>query len=287
MSLPVGSEAASAALSMSNTDYPWLRPDDLSIPMLPDQAQRVLQLVGDPDVAIASLASVVSKDPILATRVLGMANSALYGSMSRLCSVSDAVVRLGTRTVRDVVVTVSMQSQLKAPELYGDQGIQFMEHAVGTAYVAHLVAEQAGGDVDESFLCGLLHDIGKLVILKTAHQHQKKHGAVIGSDELRAAMTEHHAVCGALALGFWNVPDEVREVVQHHHAFEAADHPQAAAVCYAANLLSHRYGFGCQPAGDAVLEDAVFPYLDLDAAWIARVDAHAPGLVNAARRALS
>lgn len=286
MSVPAGSEAASAALALRNSEHPWLRPDDLSIPMLPDQALRVLHLVGDPEVTISTLAGVVSKDPILATRVLGMANSALYGAMTPLRSVSDAVVRLGTRTVRNVVVTVSMQSQFKAPELYGHEGFRFMEHAIGTAYVAHLVADGSRGDVDESFLCGLLHDIGKLVIMKTAHQYQKKHEAVIRSDELHAALVQYHAVCGALALGFWNVPDEVRDVVEHHHAFEDAADPQAAAVCYAANLLSHRYGFGCQPEGDAVLDDAVFPYLNLDATWIATADVRAPGLFNAARQAL-
>jgi hypothetical protein len=93
MTLPAGSEAPGVAPTLRATDFPWLRPDDLSIPMLPDQAQRVLQTVGDPDVTIAKLAGVVTKDPVLATRVLGMANSALYGAMSPLRSVSDAVVR--------------------------------------------------------------------------------------------------------------------------------------------------------------------------------------------------
>lgn len=285
--MPQGADASGGAvLLLRATDHAWLRPDDLCIPMLPDQAQRVLHLVGDPDVTISTLASVVSKDPVLATRVLGMANSALYGALSPLRSVADAVVRLGTRTVRNVVVTVSMQSQFKSPEVYGHDGARFMEHAIGTAYVAHLIAERVSADVEESFLCGLLHDIGKLVILKTAHQYQQKHRVVIRGDEVQAAVLEHHAVCGALALGFWNVPTEVREVVQFHHAFEDASDPQAAAVCYAANRLSHRYGFGCQPEGDAVLEDSVFAFLNLDEAWIAATDLRAPGLFNAARQAL-
>lgn len=277
---------APSVITMRIADYPWLRPDDLSIPMLPAQAQRVLQLVGDPDVTIATLAAVVSKDPVLATRVLGMANSALFGPMTSLRSVSDAVVRLGTRTVRNVVVAVSMQSQFKSPDAYGDEGFRFMEHAIGTAYVAHLIADHTRGDVDEAFLCGLLHDLGKLVILKTAHHYQQKHSAVISADELQTALTQHHAQCGALALGFWNVPDEVRHVVQYHHAFEEAPDPQAAAVCYAANVLSHRYGFGCPPKGDDVLEDAVFPYLALDETWMSKADVRAPGLFNAARQAL-
>ncbi|HTV01035.1 MAG TPA: HDOD domain-containing protein [Luteitalea sp.] len=286
MSVPAGAEIPAAAPVLRATNHPWLRPDDLSIPMLPDQAQRVLQTVGDPEVTIAKLATVVTKDPVLATRVLGMANSALFGAMSPLRSVSDAVVRLGTRTVRNVVVTVSMQSQFKSPEVYGNEGARFMEHAVGTAYVAHLIAERLRSDVEEAFLCGLLHDIGKLVILKTAHQHQKRNNEIIPAEELRTAMADYHALCGALALGFWNVPDEVREVVRCHHAFEDASVPQAAAICYAANLLSHRYGFGCEALGDAVLEDGVFAYLDLDADWMATTDVRAPGLFSAARQAL-
>ncbi len=286
MNLPAGLDAGSAAALLATDEHPWLRPEDLSVPMLPDQAQRVLQMVGDPEVTIATLAAVVSKDPVLATRVLGMANSAIYGAMSPLRSVADAVVRLGTRTVRNVVVTVSMQSQFKSPEVYGQEGARFMEHAVGTAYTAHLIADRVRADVEEAFLCGLLHDIGKLVVLKTAHQYQKRHNAIIRADELHAALTQRHAVCGALALGFWNVPDEVRAVVQYHHAFEDAPDPQAAGICYAANLLSHRYGFGCQPEGDVVLEDAVFPYLELDADWIGQADVRAPGLFNAARQAL-
>ena len=286
MTLPAQADGSAGAPTLRAADFPWLRPDDLSIPMLPDQAQRVLQTVGDPDVTIAKLAAVVTKDPVLATRVLGMANSALYGAMSPLRSVSDAVVRLGTRTVRNVVVTVSMQSQFKSPEVYGQEGGRFMEHAVGTAYVAHLIAERLRSDVEEAFLCGLLHDLGKLVILKTAHQYQTRQKALIRPDELQAALLQHHALCGALALGFWNVPPEVREVVRCHHAFEDATAPQPAAICYTANLLSHRYGFGCEPLGDAVLEDGVFAYLDLDADWLAATDVRAPGLFNAARQAL-
>lgn len=286
MTLSARIDTPDAAPAPRISDHPWLRPDDLAIPMLPAQAHRVLQMVGDPDVTIATLASVVSKDPVLATRVLGMANSALFGSMTSLRSVSEAVVRLGTRTVRNVVVTVSMQSQFKSREVYGADGARFMEHAVGTAYLAHLVADRLRSNVDEAFLCGLLHDIGKLVILKTVHQYQERNGESIPAEELRAAILQHHARCGALALAFWNLPEDVREVVRCHHAFEEAPDPQAAAICYAANRLSHRYGFGCEPEGDAVLEDAVFPYLGLDAEWIAMADVRGPGLFNAARQAL-
>lgn len=269
----------------ASEQFPWLRPDDLSLPMLPEQAIRGMQMASDPDLTVTKLAGLVSKDPVLATRVLGLANSAMYGAMTPLRSVQDAVVRLGVGCVRNVVVTVSMHAQMTAPDLYGAEGPRFMDHALGTAYLARLVADSAGTDVEEAFLTGLLHDIGKLVIHKTAHLRRRQ-GTAISDDDVADAVAASHAACGALALHFWKLPDEVLDAVRHHHHFTLAVNPRAAAVCYAANRLSHRYGFGCTAEGDGVLDDTVWATLDLDDAWMAATDAHAPGLVNAARQAL-
>jgi putative nucleotidyltransferase with HDIG domain len=275
----------SPAARTASEQFPWLRPDDLSLPMLPDQALRGMQMASDPDLTVTKLAGLVSKDPVLATRVLGLANSAMYGAMTPLRSVQDAVVRLGVACVRNVVVTVSLHAQMTAPDLYGAEGPRFMDHALGTAYLARLVAEVADEDVEEAFLTGLLHDIGKLVVHKTAHQRRKQ-GLTITDEELGAAVASTHAACGALALHFWKLPDETLDAVRHHHDYGLAVNPRAAAVCYAANRLSHRYGFGCMPEGDDVLEDAVWATLDLGEAWMAETDTRAPGLFNAARQAL-
>lgn len=269
----------------AHEQFPWLRPDDLSIPMLPDQAVRVLQLTADPDVTVTRLAGVVSKDPMLATRVLGLANSAMFGGLTPLRSVQDAVVRLGVSCVRNAVVTVSMHAQMAARDLYGSEGPRCMDHAVGTAYLARLIAGETDADVETAFLTGLLHDIGKLVILKTAFE-QRRDGASIHAEELAAALAQVHAPCGALALHFWRLPDDVLDAVRHHHDYTIAVNRHAAAVCYAANLLSHRYGFGCAPEGDASLDDPVWAELGLHAAWLEHADTHAPGLFNAARQSL-
>lgn len=277
---------APASSAAADEQFPWLRPDDLSIPMLPDQALRGMQLASDPDITVTKLAGLVSKDPVLATRVLGLANSAMYGGLSPLGSVQDAVVRLGVNCVRNLVVTVSLNGQMAAPDLYGREGPRFMAHAVGTAYMARLVADHVRDDVEEAFLTGLLHDIGKLVVLKTAHDYQRQHRVTLDPDDIADAVTHAHAPCGALALHFWRLPEEILDAVRHHHDYSLAVNTRPAAVCYAANLLSHRYGFGCEPQGDAVLEDQVWQVLGLDADWMAQTDVHGPGLVSAARQAL-
>ena len=269
-----------------NAQFPWLRPENLSLPMLPDQALRAMQVASDPEITVATMAAVVSKDPVLATRVLGLANSAMYGGMTALRSVQDAVVRLGVQTVRNLVVTVALHAQTTSRDVYGAEGPRFMDHAVGTAYLARLVADHLDHDVEAAFLTGLLHDMGKLVILKTAHEHRRRRQHVPDT-EIAAAIEMAHAPCGAIALHFWRLPDEILDAVRHHHDYTLAVDPQVAAVCAAANLLSHRYGFGCAPAGDAVLDHPVWKDLGLTPEWIAATDEHAPGLFNAARQALS
>jgi HD-like signal output (HDOD) protein len=271
----------------ADTPFPWLRIHDLAIPMPPAQALRVMQLAGDPEVTVTMLAAVVSKDPVLATRVLGLANSAMFGGAMTLRSVQDAVVRLGVVAVRNVVVAAALHAQVASPDIYGAEGGRFTAHAVGTAYLARLMAHEQDADVDEAFLSGLVHDIGKLVIMKTAHAYQRTGDAVIPQDDLASALAQYHAPCGALALQYWHIPTEILDVVRHHHDYSLAADPRRAAVCYAANRLSHRYGFGCAAEERAIEDDPVLDVLGLDAAWLARTDAYAPGLFNQARQLLA
>src|SRR5690606_36412703 len=269
-----------------NVQFPWLRPESLALPMLPDHALRAMQIAADPELTVARMAAVVSKDPVLATRVLGLANSAMYGALAPLRSVQDAVVRLGVLTLRNLVVTVAVHAQTTSRDVYGAEGPRFMDHALGTAYLARLIAEDVDVGVEEAFLVGLRHDMGKLVILKTAYEYRKRGDGWIPDHDVAAAIAAVHAQCGAIALHFWRLPDEILDAVRHHHQFALAVDTRAAAVCTAANLLSHRYGFGCTPEGDAVLDDPVWSALSLDMTWITQTDMHAPGLFNAARQAL-
>jgi putative nucleotidyltransferase with HDIG domain len=273
---------------IQDAHYTWLKKaDDTVIPMLPAVAHRVIELVSDADVSISTLAGLVSKDQVLASRVLGLANSAYWGPMHRVSNVLEAIVRLGTVAVRNVVVTVSFTSRMHDPKVYGERGREHADHAIGTAYLARLVAEKTGSDLEEAFLCGLLHDIGKLVILKVAHDHTLRTKEPIPREELESAIIAKHAALGGLTLQRWKLPDAIIEPVNFHHDYTQADsRPRQTAVVYAANLLAHRYGFGCPANGREFLEDPVAEYLKLDATWLEATDVHAPGLYEVARQIL-
>jgi putative nucleotidyltransferase with HDIG domain len=270
------------------TPLDWLKTEETAVPMLPSVALRVIELVSDPEVTVVSLAPVVSKDQVLASRVIGLGNSAAYAGFQPATTLIEAMVRLGTVAVRNVVVTVSFASRMHDPRIYGERGRELVDHAIGTAYVARLLAEKARLDVEEAFMCGLLHDIGKLVILKLAHDFGRRSGKTVPREELDAAIEQQHAPFGGLTLKRWKLPESLIEPVTCHHDYtKAQKRPREAAVAYAANQLAHRYGFGCDPDGRDLLADPVAEFLGLDQAWLEATDQRAPGLYEVARQILS
>ena len=267
--------------------FDWLKTDETAVPMLPAVALKVIELVSDPDVTVMSLAPVVSKDQVLASRVLGLGNSAAYAGYQPATTLLEAMVRLGTVAVRNVVVTVSFASRMHDPRIYGELGRHLVDHAIGTAYVARLLAERVKVDLEEAFMCGLMHDIGKLVILKLAYDHARKTGKPAPPEEVQSAVDDRHAAFGGLTLKRWKLPESLIEPVTCHHDFTMAHtRKKEAAVCYAANQLAHRYGFGCESDGRNLMDDHVATFLGLDEAWLAQADDRAPGLFEVARKVL-
>ncbi|MGE0042568.1 MAG: HDOD domain-containing protein [Vicinamibacterales bacterium] len=264
-----------------------LQSPSASVPVLPALAQQVIALASAPDTPVWRIAGIVSKDQVLAARLLGLANTAYCSPLQPVGTVSEAIVRLGTAAVRNLVVTVCFTSRLHDPKVYGSRGRDFIDHGLGTAYLARLVAERAGQGTDAAFLYGLLHDIGKLVVLKTAHDLVRQGQPAVPPDELDAVMADLHAHAGGAALRRWQLPEELCTPVEWHHAPAEAPEPTAR-VAYLANRLSHRYGFGCAAVTDPPLLDEPFAReLGLDEAWLCDVDQRAPALFEIARSILA
>jgi HD-like signal output (HDOD) protein len=91
----------------------WAEAGDAAMPMLPALAADVMSLAIDPEVSIARIARVIAKDQVLATRVLKLANSAYCAPMQEITTVNDAIVRMGTGPVRNVVLAACFTSRLQ------------------------------------------------------------------------------------------------------------------------------------------------------------------------------
>lgn len=262
----------------------WERSLDTFSPMIPALAVEIAWEVRDPEISARRLAQVVGKDPILAVNVVRLANSAFSASATEITSLNEAVVRVGTRAVRQLVMAASLTARLRNPKTYGPNSRLMVDHCVGAGYLASLVAELNHEDPDAAFLYGLLHDIGKFVILKLAHD-DKPIPPTMGKARLDACIESRHPAVGARALELWRFAEEIRlPVAWHHEPAKAPSRQRSAAIAYAANRLSHRYGFGGASEPIEVLTDPVFIELGITEEVLQRIDVQAPHLLDVAAK---
>src|SRR4051812_16520279 len=129
-------------------------------PPLPSVALELMSLTNRDDSKIERIVRLLEQDEMLAGGVMRLIGSPLYAGRSRIRSLKEAVVRLGVRTVRDLVVETALHQGVFQLAEYGETIEQIRRHSTVTAYIARIVCKHAKVDEEHAFLCGLLHDIG-------------------------------------------------------------------------------------------------------------------------------
>ena len=223
------------------------------LPAMPTIAVKVMEMIGDPSTSAARLQSMISKDQALTAKVLKIANSAMFGVPRDISTLSHAVVILGFSTIRSIVLAASTRSLYSG--MKGQRGFSaklLWEHSLASASVARQIAKAVKGvDVEEAFIAGLLHDIGKNVlnnnfpteysdvvrdVYNSGKQFQEIERRILGFD---------HTQVGALLARKWNLAVALEEAVLHHHSSERAEiNPELTAVVSLANLVTVKLGIG-------------------------------------------
>jgi HD-like signal output (HDOD) protein len=163
-------------------------------------------MAADPDVSIMQLTSVISKDQVLTTRLLALANSAQSAAAMEITTIAEAMMRVGSFGVRNLAVAVCLASQKQDRQVYGTHGQSLVDHGIGTTHLARLIAHDVHEDAEEAFLCGLLHDIGKLVVLKWIHVEGRRSPARFEPADVDEMIVNWHAGIAGMAFRRWNLP---------------------------------------------------------------------------------
>lgn len=272
------------------SSHAWRELDTSVMPSPPRSLGEVFALAGENEVDARRLIQIVSQDPVFSIRILRLANIAAYAAAGDVTSIEIAVVRLGTRTVRHAILAACLATWAQTVDVYGRRGLDEIQHAVGTACLARRLAERLRLVSDDAFVHGLLHDVGKLFLMKMRAEYLRLGGRPPSAEEFDAVLTTEHAEVGATALQIWGLPDAIRTPVRWHHDPTAAQHhARAAALTYLANRLSHRYGFGCEPDAEShdLAQDPVCPILGLQGNWLDKLDQDALALSVSARHLVS
>jgi putative nucleotidyltransferase with HDIG domain len=207
-------------------------------PSLPQVALDVMTLSQRHDVDFKHIAELMQRDPVLARRLLRVANSAAYRGGTPIRTVRDAVQRLGLSALRDLLMAEALGMRVfRAPGGYSSSLEELRLHSTMTAHFTRLVCESTAIDGEYAFLCGLLHDIGFAAIL-LALGNVSRGETRPDLDLLWPVADEAHAGVGALVARLWGLPPDVVLVIERHgHVrIDGRMHPMVAAIQIAEEL---------------------------------------------------
>lgn len=213
----------------------------IEVPLLPETAQRVMQLTQDKDSDAAQIAAVIQTDPTLGGHVMRIANSAAYTPNSNLVSIQQAISRLGMVEIGNIALSTSVNSKLfNAPE-YKKHIQVIWQHALASALWAKEIARKMRSNVEAAFLCGLLHTIGKPIILQTLSENPNKSDRALSSealDELYLKFETGYAQAVAIT---WGLPTLVAEAISFYRHFTQAPTASelAATVAFGSEMAIH------------------------------------------------
>jgi putative nucleotidyltransferase with HDIG domain len=247
------------------SDQPGLNPNILianvkDLPPLPGIVISAMEMALNPDTSVRDLERLISKDQALSAKILRIVNSAMYSLSREVSTVSHAVAVLGIRTVSSVIMAASVEDIFDRAQ---DLGTKLMsEHSWGTALAAKAIARWVRyGNIEEALVCGLMHDIGKPVMMMNFQARYKQivSEIYIGNGNFHQsellAFGFSHAHVGALLAKKWNFPPQLAEAVEYHHnPLSAPIYPQLACIINLANLFMISMGIGFEKDKSLVLE---------------------------------
>jgi len=198
--------------------------------VLPNAVTKVITLANNPNTTAEELAQPVRSDSAIAAMVLRRANSVAFGGARKIHTIRDAIVRIGRRETKQLAITMSVYRLFDRKEKsFGFNRYLYWIHALGAAIGAKIIAKNHGkGDAEDTFLCGLLHDIGKIVFDDHLNEDYKQVIQRAGTEGQRVCKVEQelfmidHAFMGARITEKWNLPAEITTAIEEHHKVAAA-----------------------------------------------------------------
>lgn len=215
------------------------------LPVLPAVVLELIQSLANSEVSAEQLASKISRDQAIAAKTLRLANSSFYGLARQVSSIEESTAILGLRTLRSVAIAAGLVGGFSGARCAGFDFAAFWRHAIGTALVARELARRVGIDEDAAFTLGLVHDIGRLVLVSS---YEEDYAQAIEyrtiNDCLMYIAERHqfgldHTDVGALVAEHWHFAPETVAAIAAHHRPSGEGHKSLVDVVHVADNIAH------------------------------------------------
>lgn len=231
-----------------SADRAWLCAEVAALPPLPQAALAALAVLQSETSSLHDCADAVGADPALCAQVLRLANAAAYGRSGRIGSMADAIALLGRRTVGAVLTASAVTARFREARCPGFDLPAFWRTSVASGIAAQTLALELGVDSGLAFTGGLLHDLGRLLLVSRlpAAMAQALAWARLHDQPLQVAELEvlgiDHAELGARLAQHWHLPPVLVAAIGGHHGSALATNPDHQALCdlvQAADAIVH------------------------------------------------
>jgi putative nucleotidyltransferase with HDIG domain len=235
------------------------------LPSLPAVVMELLSSIEQENIDISVLAKKVSYDQALTAKTLRLANSSSFGLQVKVATIQQAITFLGFQTTRNLITAAAVTGCFPNGSCPGFNDKGFWRHSIATAVCARSLARRLRFNQDVAFTAGLLHDIGRLVLVTG---HPQAYGEVLAwrsshdgewLDAERTVLGIDHVEAGVALAEHWNFSDTMRQAIAYHHAPETPGAGFLAAIVHVANAVVHALDL----AGE---EDELVPSLS-SVAW--------------------
>lgn len=229
------------------------------LPTLPSIVYELSRLINDPMSSTTDIERVMSDDQSLTSKVLKLANSAYYAIPGGVSNLARAIAHIGFDTIQQLVLATSVLDSLRVDDQQSQFNvIEFWKHSVGVAMAAETIAREVGYKVPaDIFTCGLLHDMGKIALLKVEPSVLEQvaiHASMCNITFYAAEVeleTPPHTWIGMSLAQKWTLPNHIQNALQYHHEINSnvrggasPELNQIIDMVSLANLLVHALKFG-------------------------------------------
>lgn len=211
-----------------------------SMPTFSPASAKIIQLANMLNPPANEIVSSIRLDPVLTGKVLQLANSAYFSLAQRVTSLNRALVYLGINTIKNLALSTAIMEAFETRNKELKEIVKpTWSHSLATAICAKGLAKLAGVSplvIEEYFIMGLLHDLGKITMIQAFYRHLPHYGELSLEEEMKMYQLRHDSV-GASILKKWKFSDDIVEAIQNHHQ-PKSEHQQTN-LLHLANALTY------------------------------------------------
>jgi putative nucleotidyltransferase with HDIG domain len=224
----------------------------LELPLLPGVAMEVTSAAGKDNVDARTIADMLKRDAALSAHVLRIVNSPAYSPRAQIVSMQQAVARVGAVKIREIALVIACRTGVFKAKGYEKEIDAVFRHSIGTALFAQEIARHTRNNVEDAFLCGLLHDVGRPVLLQALVTLLAAAKVQAGRESILALVGELHESAGAALAKAWTLPDTVIAALGGHHSQELERAGIPVRIVSLADRFAHLAADGSELTSEAL-----------------------------------